>query len=110
MDWRQMFDDYDDKDTVWYLDPPYMTEYKTYKYSMSKEEHVEMLYRIFQLEGFVALSGYPSPEYERMPWDHVEKWLVEDAFQVEAFDQNNSKDIESKTNKGKVMECLYIKD
>lgn len=72
-DWRMLFKDYDSPNTVWYLDPPYYDS-NVYEYSMSKEEHLEMCSKIFNLEGFVALSGYDNPVYDQFEWDAVHEF------------------------------------
>lgn len=71
--WRTMFRDYDHEDTVWYLDPPYYGLH-VYKHEMTKADHIEMCRRIFELRGFVALSGFDNPVYDKFPWDRKESW------------------------------------
>ena len=72
-DWRTMFKDYDSPRTVWYLDPPYYG-LNTYKHEMTKADHIEMCGRIFDLKGFVALSGFDNPVYDQFPWDDKKSW------------------------------------
>lgn len=58
LDWRQCLSDFDSEDMVWYLDPTYLGTTKAYEFNMTPEEHVELCERIFNMKGFVALSGY----------------------------------------------------
>lgn len=72
LDWFAVMLDYDSPRTVFYLDPPYMNQENTqYKHTV---DHNHMLEMIFKMEGFVALSGYPTPEYEKYPWDARHEW------------------------------------
>lgn len=70
-DWATCIKDYDSRDTVFYLDPPYVDVYQgTFVHEISKDQHYKMLDIIFQLKGFVALSGYSNPLYEDQSWDN----------------------------------------
>lgn len=57
----------DGKDTLFYLDPPYLMETRAgggYKHEMTYEQHEQMLDLICsQVKGKVVLSGYPSQLY-----------------------------------------------
>lgn len=69
-DWYDCLIDYDSKDTVFYIDPPYLdTPTGTYKHNMSKQDHVNLLNTIHGLDGFVAISGHGDPLYEQYEWD-----------------------------------------
>lgn len=68
LDWRQLLQDYDSPETVFYLDPPYYNS-NVYKYNMSKSDHNEMCSRIMNLKGYVALSGFDNEIYESYNWD-----------------------------------------
>lgn len=60
--------------TLFYLDPPYLSETRTapriYLHEMSREDHESLLRLITSLEGFVLLSGYESELYE----DYLAGW------------------------------------
>lgn len=75
LDWSTILTDYDHKDAVFYLDPPYMEAYAgTYKFGMTEFEHKELLDLVFQLEGYVAISGYAHPLYDAYNWDSKIEW------------------------------------
>lgn len=66
-DWRVILEKYDDNETCFYLDPPYIPETRKsgkYDYEMSLEDHQELIERILQLKGKVLLSGYRHPIHE----------------------------------------------
>lgn len=97
MDWRIMFDKYDDYDTVFYLDPPYLGT-GTYDFMMTKKDHRDMCDRIFELKGFVALSGYANDIYDQYPWDGVHMFTIDNKMCV---------DLE---HRGDFQEYLWIKE
>lgn len=64
----------DGKDTLFYLDPPYLCETRTcedvYSHEMTTNQHIEMLDIVAACKGFVMLSGYPSALYNH----HLRDW------------------------------------
>lgn len=58
----------DGKETLFYLDPPYLGETRTtddvYNFEMSVAQHTVLLDTICQCRGKVMLSGYPSKLYD----------------------------------------------
>ena len=61
--------------TLHYVDPPYLPEtrspankydlkHRMYRHELTPDDHRELLAFLKTLEGFVVLSGYPSPLYE----------------------------------------------
>ncbi len=56
---------YDDKDTLFYLDPPYphesRTDIKAYGYEMTDQEHHALADLLCSVKAKVALSGYECP-------------------------------------------------
>lgn len=111
-DWRLLLSDYDQDDMVWYMDPPYYQYAKgMYECEMSKEDHRELLDRIFQLKGFVALSGYENELYDKYPWDHKESWTVRVSSLGQAFhESNNLAGHEETLQRGTARETLWIKE
>lgn len=109
-DWRLILKDYDNLDMVWYLDPPYY-EYNggMYECEMSKDEHKELMERIFQLEGFVAISGYSNRLYDSYPWNAVHTWEVQVSMLASAFTESNNL-LGHDLKRGKAQETLYIKE
>ncbi len=111
-DWRTCLKDYDRDDFVWYLDPPYYQYAKgMYECEMSKEDHVELLQRIFQLNGFVALSGYENELYDKYPWDARYSWVVNVTSLGQGFTEtNNLAGKEGLLQRGTAKEVLWIKE
>jgi DNA adenine methylase len=109
-DWSNILRDYDGVDTVFYLDPPYVDAYRgTYEYEMSIEQHKMMIDTIFKLKGFVAISGYPNPLYDKQPWDKVFHWEVQSTAKALAFHEENNKS-HGDDNRGRATEKLWIKE
>jgi len=70
---------YDAKDTVFYLDPPYVPSTRVSVGEYEKDQdvlfHRRLVKRILKVKGAVVLSGYDSPYYaplEKNGWDRVE--------------------------------------
>ena len=65
---------YDTKETVFYLDPPYVPSVRgdtsAYGYEMTEHGHEEMADILQTVRGRVVLSGYRSPLYDRL----FKKW------------------------------------
>lgn len=99
LDWRTVLKDYDSPETVFYLDPPYFDK-NCYQYNMTKIEHVELCTKIFECEGFVALSGYANEIYDTFTWDAKHSWHQRVTATTKANDSIGIQDAE---------ECLWIK-
>ncbi len=108
LDWRLMLKDYDSLGTVFYLDPPYWG-HNIYKHSFTKEDHNEMCQRIFDCKGFVALSGYHNPVYDKYPWDNVFEWEVKDMMTTQAFSESSVM-AGKVVSRGVQIEKLWIKE
>ena len=68
LDWRKVIKTYDSKDTLFYVDPPYLDEVctsrsVTYAHPISREEHVELANILNACQGNVVISGYESELY-----------------------------------------------
>jgi DNA adenine methylase len=61
---------WDSVDTVFYLDPPYVSETRTsktvYDFEMTTADHRELATTIHDCVGKVILSGYPSDFYREL--------------------------------------------
>ena len=71
LDWREILEKYDGKNTLFYLDPPYVIESRVdtrYDHEMTDQDHKELIEKIQELEGKVMLSGYEHPIYEELKW------------------------------------------
>jgi DNA adenine methylase len=111
-DWRMILKDYDDADTVWYIDPPYYKSTKgMYECEMPDSDHEELLERIFNLQGFVAMSGYDNPMYDSYNWDNRHHWMVNVTALSQSFtESNNLAGKEDAIKRGMARETLYIKE
>ena len=104
--WQRLFKDYNHVDAVWYLDPPYYGSNDIYQCEMADKEHVELLDKIQDLKGFVALSGYPNELYKTYPWDEVHTWpRTTKANALASTDTNNNQD----QKRVQVTEALWIR-
>lgn len=67
IDVLELLDKYDKEDTLFYLDPPYITETrkqkKSYDFEMSDEQHKALVDKLIKVEGKVILSGYDHDIY-----------------------------------------------
>jgi DNA adenine methylase len=61
---------YDDVQTVFYVDPPYVHDTRgdanAYGYELTDAEHEELAATLASCRGMVAVSGYDSPLYDRL--------------------------------------------
>lgn len=60
----------DSEDTLFYLDPPYIfstrSTSKAYSHELTNDQHREFAALLYNLKGFVVLSGYPSAIYTEL--------------------------------------------
>lgn len=110
LDWRDILNDYDQPHAVFYLDPPYYeARDPRYRSTMSPADHRVMLARIFDMSGFVALSGYANALYdhEMYPWTGRLTWNRRDVMDGMAFTPENNRE---KATRGTVEEVLWLKE
>ena len=82
----EVIQQHDSANTLFYLDPPYMSETRTsiireskstrmYNYDMTADDHAKMLEMIKTVKGMVLLSGYANALYasELSDWRQLEK-------------------------------------
>lgn len=105
LDWAQCIKDYDSKDTVFYLDPPYFSS-NVYRYQI---DHKELCDRIFKTKGFVALSGFDNEIYSKYKWDHVYSWEVKTDVATLATSEGSLTEFSDVERKAR-HECLWIKE
>lgn len=113
LDWEEIVNTYDSPEMVWYFDPPYLNVHlSTYKYEMTKEDHIDMCDRIMRMKGFVALSGYDNDVYSKYKWDKKHTWETSVQIQPAAYTEGNGRAGWEGTMKGRgeaATECLWIK-
>jgi DNA adenine methylase len=111
-DWLDCMRDYDGKDTVFYLDPPYVDAYPgTYKYEMKHDDHRRLLETIFSLRGFCAVSGYSNPLYENQSWDAKYSWETFVSIESCSFTEGNCKlSLKDVTRRSNIEEVLWIRE
>jgi DNA adenine methylase len=76
-----ILDRYDAKETLFYVDPPYLPETRAgnhrriYAHEMNQADHVRLAEKLRGLDGMVVLSGYPSTLYNDLyqGWRTLEK-------------------------------------
>jgi len=70
LDYKQVIHKYDNKDTLFYLDPPYIHETRkskqVYDYEMSNEQHKELVEILLKIKGKAILSGYDHKIYNEL--------------------------------------------
>ncbi len=63
----QVIDKYDTKNTLFYLDPPYVLETrvggKTYEHEMTLADHEALVAALLRIKGSACLSGYEHAVY-----------------------------------------------
>jgi len=78
-DFRRVIETYDNPDTFFYLDPPYVHAIRSagkYRHEMSDTDHKELIEMLLELKGKALLSGYPNDIYkplEQAGW-HTRRW------------------------------------
>lgn len=94
---------WDTKDTIFYLDPPYIQEIRVsknvYNNEFTLQEHKNLVNRLLNIKGAAILSGYDSRIYDK---------LLENGWNKENFNISTStslKHINPKRN-----ECLWFKN
>lgn len=92
-DWLDVVRTYDAPRTSFYLDPPYLPSTrsrrgrdKSYLHEMTEEQHADMLRKVWELEGFVLLSGYDSPLYREI----LEGWTTVTATHRDEMGQSRT--------------------
>lgn len=109
LDFRECFKDYDSSQTTFYIDPPYY-ENNIYAVAFNKQDHLEMLDKVFSLKGFVALSGYKNDLYDKFPWDAVHSWPRKDKMSTMATSTNTSAVAGLDVEREEKTEMLWIKE
>lgn len=111
-EWSECIHDYDSREAVFYIDPPYIDAYTgTFEHEFSHEDHRKLLDTIFSLRGFVAVSGYTNPLYENQRWDARHSWETFISIESCSFTEgNNKKCLEGISKRATTEEVLWIKE
>lgn len=110
LDFEQCLIDYDRPEAIFYLDPPYPETFPVFKEDMKQDDHYRMINRIFNLRGFVALSGYNNPIYNDHPWDNKHEWDSYVSLQSIGGKGNRKDHIHHLEERSHATECLWIKE
>lgn len=116
LDWRRCLLDFDTPDMVWYLDPTYLGTSNNYEHELSVQDHKELVLRIQNLKGFVAVSSFDNIEtnavYDKAGvWDHKYVWERTSSALTHAFQEtNNFANKETDSERRKVRECLWVRE
>lgn len=101
MDGIDCLKEYDCANGVFYVDPPYnVGDQHVYEHSV---DHKRLLDTIFNMKGFVALSGYENPLYDSYPWTRTFDWEVR--VSIEGHGNKQKKD-----TRGTATEKLWIRE
>ena len=72
LDWRDCINRYDDRDTVMYLDPPYLRNGANYRFNMrGEQDHQDLAKRLKTCQSHWMLSSYESTEIREMFSGHT---------------------------------------
>lgn len=70
LDYKELIKKYDSKDTLFYLDPPYIHDTRKlkdgYEFEMSNEQHKELVDILLHIQGKAVLSGYDHKIYDTL--------------------------------------------
>lgn len=109
LDVLQCCRDFDSHTTVHYIDPDYIGANPIYKHTV---DHKKLLETIFDLKGWVAVSGYANQLYDSQPWDYRYTWEVAVTITAGVFTEDNNllgkQDV--MTRDRKATEVLWVKD
>lgn len=71
----EVIERYDTKETMFYLDPPYVHESRgdanAYSHEMTNEDHIEMSKMLHSIKGRAVVSGYSSKLYDKLFSDWI---------------------------------------
>ena len=78
----EVMDQQDGKDTLHFVDPPYVHETRKekngYAFEMGNDDHVALLVGLQRLEGMVVLCGYEHPLYDSLCWHSLKREALAD--------------------------------
>jgi DNA adenine methylase len=77
-DWYEVMSRYDSRDTLFFIDPPYVPATRVsgkYRHELTQNDHREIVARLIRIQGMVILSGYEHETYEpleRAGWKRID--------------------------------------
>jgi DNA adenine methylase len=77
-DWRDIIDRFDNRNTLFYLDPPYVPGTRVngkYAHELTQDHHHILVTRLLSLNGMAVLSGYQHESYkplEEAGWSRID--------------------------------------
>lgn len=114
-DFRQVLKSYDTTNSLFYMDPPYVpntrSQKKSYKYEMSRADHLELVQVLLSIKGKAILSGYDNDIYDILVENGWRKELLGDFSKASSnakerpvaqeyvwlnFDEKGNKNVEEK--------------
>ena len=93
---------WDEDETLFYLDPPYLHSTRSegttnaYEYELTVEDHINMLHLANNARGKVIISGYASPLYNR----NLKEWTCQKKNVANHSSQSKSKE--------RRVECVWM--
>ncbi|WP_418222803.1 DNA adenine methylase [Clostridium isatidis] len=101
-DFIECINKFDSQNTVFYLDPPYISDTRNsknvYLNELNKDRHIEMVDKLLKIKGQAILSGY----------DHIIYKPLEDNGWIKK--EINVKTSSSKRGKNARVECIWYKE
>ena len=98
VDYKDLIKKYDSKDTLFYLDPPYIHETRkmTYEYAheLDNEQHKQLVDVLLHIKGKAILSGYDHEIYNKLLENNWNKVLLGE------FDKRSEKAVGESRSKG----------
>lgn len=92
-DFIEIIEKYDSKDTLFYLDPPYVKESritkKAYIFEMNDKQHEILVDILLSLKGKFILSGYDNSVYKRLEEKGINKYYKETVIKASNFRRLN---------------------
>lgn len=91
LDALEVINKYDSRDTLYYLDPPYLAEsrksYNDYLHEYSYENHKQLLNTIKNIKGKVVISSYDNELYR----DELRDWEVKSSIRTTTANNTGEK-------------------
>ena len=110
---RKLIPNYDDPETLFYLDPPYTnSERKSggYKCEMTEEDHEELIEILHCIQGTAVLSGYSNKTYKSLETDGWKLKTKKTICSAAVRSRKSKLQGKGSGRRQSRVECLWIKD